>query len=820
MQAQWNALQAALLVPEYPSEQTVVEPYFLRMLMVFGDAKAGSADRAVACRDAFGCAHAHGCTDLLLQLPAGSVEKQHLSRVGLAQDPLTDRIRLKIAFEETDLAVYRRQRRRFLHEPQVDVALSSALGRVGFSNYNGLGQQVAVRTLLTSPDDSTVFINLPTGCGKTLAVHALSLFAYRQKVVLVIVPTTGLAIEQAVRAGEVLEAAGCDHGGSYVWIGGQEETERREIRERLRCGTQRILFCAPESAISGLRPSLFELAGKGLLGALVIDEAHLVGQWGAEFRPDFQLLAPLFHSLREHSSSGIRTLLMSATFNFAALEVLKEAFVPEGTQAIEINGSFLRPELDFNVLRTPAEEEHRQVVVDLLWRLPRPLILYTTTRADAQNWRDQLVEQGFRRLGLFHGETNTQERERLIGLWQDDHLDIMVATSAFGVGMDKRDVRSVLHAAVPENLDRFYQEAGRAGRDGNACWSWLVFYPGQIKVAEQISRARLISSEVGLDRWNTLLQSRRRSSDGCFSVSLSMLRRDLRRRSEGNAEWNVRTLLLMQRAGLIRLRYSPPEADYENTAVDDTDALQSDNYFDRIDVEILIDAHQSKDIWQRYVDPQRAREQQAMAEGFASLRQCLDDPDQSMCQLLEEFYRLDGVSPERSCGGCPGCRSQGRGPFTPTLGASFHVVGVVPPVMPKWMPESQLQRIRYRTESYRSVTPRALIHNWRRWMVTLLRSQEVQAVRASRALLDEIKKDAGFKALPFWCALEPFDTAGGWTELVLLMPDEVHLPTRGFEDTARLIVAPETLGDPYHPYRNWWECDSNSRDLVDFEREI
>lgn len=74
IQAQWNALQRALLVPEHQSEQTVVEPYFLRLLMVFGDAKAGSADRAVACRDAFGCAQAHGCTDLLLQLPAGSVE--------------------------------------------------------------------------------------------------------------------------------------------------------------------------------------------------------------------------------------------------------------------------------------------------------------------------------------------------------------------------------------------------------------------------------------------------------------------------------------------------------------------------------------------------------------------------------------------------------------------------------------------------------------------------------------------------------------------------------------------------------------------------
>lgn len=823
-QADWNALQRALLSPGETHDGTVVEPFFRRLLAVIRDSKAGYADRALACRDVFGCAQAHCVAHLALQLPTGSVSAEHLARAGLIQDPLTRQVRLDQTLEEPELAVYRRQRRRYLQQIPMDVALSGVLENAGFSRYNGRGQQAAVRTLLTSPADSTVIVNLPTGCGKTLAIQAMSLFAYRQKLVLVVVPTVGLAIEQAQRAGEVLKAAGSDHGGSYFWTGGQADEERKQIRERMLAGTQRLLFCAPESVITALRPVLFQLAQHGLLGAMVIDEAHLVDHWGAEFRPEFQLLAPLFHSLREHSSSTIRTLLMSATFSASTLELLKDSFVPDGSQAIEVNGSFLRPETNFNVRKTSGEQEHRNAVLEMLWRLPRPLILYTTTREDAENWWQTLIAQGFSRVGLFHGETDISSRKLLIDQWQGNALDIMVATSAFGVGMDKSDVRSVLHAAVPENMDRFYQEAGRGGRDGNACWSWLIFHPAQVVVAERLSKAKLISTGLGLARWKMLLQSRQRKGDSYFTISLTALHRDLQRHSEGNEDWNMRTLLLMQRAGLIRLCYAPPEAPlFEGAPIEEHTTLRSqyfEQYFNRIGVQILNDAHMSEDVWQQYVEPQRCREKQARAIGFASLRNWLNDPQRPLCRQLEEFYRPGSIAPERSCGGCPGCRAQGRGAFTPTLSTVFHLNGLPPISLPRWMPPSQVLRLRYRPETYRSVEPRVLLHNWRRWLAELLRSGQVQAIRASRPLLNELKQAAELKALPFWCALEPGDSAGHWIELVLLMPGENHLPSVGMDDPAQLIVAPETVADPLHPYRSWWECDPQSRILDEFVKDL
>lgn len=824
MQAQWNALQTALSADGLGfNGKALTQPFFIRLLMVFRDPKSGPADRASACRDALGCAMAHKISDPVLRLPEGTIDNARLKFAGLTQDAMTGYVRLAEVVDAEALAVYGHHIRRHLQTAPMDVSLRQRLKDERFSKYQGLGQQAAIRTVLTSPDNSTLIINLPTGSGKTLVIHALSLYATKQRLVLVVVPTVGLALEQASRAAEVLHKAGLCHGGVYALHGGQSEGEREQVLNRLKEGNQRILFCAPESAIGTLRPTLFRLAEQGQLEALIVDEAHIIDQWGAEFRPEFQLLAPLFCSLKECSPKGIRTVLLSATFSESTLQLLKDAFLLEGEQAIEVHGSFLRPELNFNVLKTPDANAHQDAVLEAVGRLPRPLVLYATKQKEAESWRSVLRDLGFARVGLFHGGTPTNQRDELIRQWADNELDIMVATSAFGVGMDKPGVRSVLHASVPESLDRFYQEAGRGGRDGYACWSWLIYYPEQLHLAKGLSQEKLISTGLGLERWKTLLKTQNPSGD-FFTVSRSALRRGVHRHSESNEKWNLQTLLLMQRTGLIRLFFpqpKPPQFEGEFTPENiQKQDMYFTEYYDRIGVQVQVGNHCTVEAWE-LVEQRRNQEKQTRAAGFARLTGWLKEPKQRLCVLLGNFYRPSGVVPEHSCGGCPGCRDLGRPAFTPTLGIAFELRGISLPQVPNWMPTSQLLRVRYRPESYARVTVKAILFVWHKWMMKSLQgTKRVQAVRASRAVLDEMYQTEALKPMPFWCSLEPQDQAGAWLELVLLMPGETHLPATEFDPPPRVIVAPEGTADPLMPNRNWWETCPGSRELESFVKEF
>lgn len=193
----------------------------------------------------------------------------------------------------------------------------------GFSHYSCPGQREAVRAAFLMPPGDTLMVNLPTGSGKSLVGQAPAL-VHRDAghLTLFVVPTVALAIDQE-RAMQALFTRGQPGTPKpLAWYGGLPEDQRAGIRQRLRQGTQRILFTSPEALTTSLLRVVSEVAEAGMLDYLVIDEAHLITQWGDEFRPTFQTLAGLRNNLLRLAPAGrrFRTLLLTATYTRETVE--------------------------------------------------------------------------------------------------------------------------------------------------------------------------------------------------------------------------------------------------------------------------------------------------------------------------------------------------------------------------------------------------------------------------------------------------------------------------------------------------------------------
>jgi ATP-dependent DNA helicase RecQ len=226
----------------------------------------------------------------------------------------------------------------------------------------------------------------------------------------------------------------------------------------------------------------------------------------------------------------------------------------DGNASFEFVCQRLRPEIQYYAHPFAFQQERDDAVIDALWHLPRPAILYVTEKAAAEWFASTLRSEGFRRLGCFHGDTRKRDRSDLLRRWKSNELDLMVATSAFGVGVDKPDVRAVVHACYPENLDRYYQEVGRGGRDGWSSVSLLLPAQPDRKVADGIS-VRLMSPELIQERWSAMFNSAEHREG--YTYALPMATRHTRlvgTRTYGeNIRWNKRLLLQLERADQLAL---------------------------------------------------------------------------------------------------------------------------------------------------------------------------------------------------------------------------------------------------------------------------
>ncbi len=540
--------------------------------------------------------------------------------------------------------------RRFQEEVVAEPYLSS----LGYMHWQSQAQKEATWLALNARPASTTLIALPTGSGKSLCFQILSRFG--SGLTVVVVPTVALAMDQWRSAKEVLKEIP-DLNPQY-FAADDSNLNPETVIGNVREGRTRLLFTSPEACVSGrLRYALDEAARRHQFENLVVDEAHIIESWGAYFRVDFQMLATLRRNWVESTDSLLRTYLLSATFTTRTREVLQRLFCTGGGEWREFVSQRLRPEMTYYSHKFRYSDARLQAVRECAWRLPRPAIIYTTEVAEAKRFAQFLRQEGFKRVGCFHGETPATERRSLLNKWRADNIDIMVATSAFGLGVDKPDVRAVVHACMPENLHRYYQEVGRGGRDGASSVCILIPTEKDIEVAKGLS-PRLLSEDIVQKRWESMWQDREAVSEDEYTWKLNTGSRRTallgQRTYNENVRWNKRLILQLLRAGKLEVLDVEYRKDEESG-----DSIE----WVTVKVRFSPTAH---DIGASIAE-QREQEMKAAAEGLKQMQNYLEG-QRAICKILRKLYDAR----HRVCGGCRACRQEAR-PYVSRVELEFDI---------------------------------------------------------------------------------------------------------------------------------------------------
>ena len=307
---------------------------------------------------------------------------------------------------------------------------------------------------------------LPTGGGKSLCYQVPALLG--EGVCLVISPLIALMQDQV----EALQARGIS--AAYI----NSTLPKYKVEQRwtdAEHGRYDLLYMAPER----LTTEVFRARAERLtVPLLAIDEAHCVSEWGHNFRPDYLEIPDARARL-----GAPPTLAVTATATPAVRRDITNLLdMPEAREVVR---GFDRPNIVWSVFRT---DNKRAKVHDVVHNVPGTGIVYTATRRGVRRWTQVLKQEGVRVAG-YHGGLSSEEREERQAEWTADDTRVMVATNAFGMGIDKPDVRFVVHTDLPSSIEAYYQEAGRAGRDGDRAHAVLLFREPDAETQEALIEA-------------------------------------------------------------------------------------------------------------------------------------------------------------------------------------------------------------------------------------------------------------------------------------------------------------------------------------------
>jgi ATP-dependent DNA helicase RecQ len=335
------------------------------------------------------------------------------------------------------------------------------------------GQEEAITAVLHGPDTLAV---MPTGSGKS-AIYQIAG---------ALIPGSTIVVSPliALQRDQVEAIAGMDAGRAALVNSALPASERTEALDEFAEGAAEFLFLAPEqfaneetfARVQASKPSLF-----------VVDEAHCISEWGHDFRPEYLRLGAVIEALGRP-----RVLALTATASQPVRqEIVKRLGMRE--PRIVVRG-FDRPNIRLAVEGFSDEEDKREALIAHVIDAPKPGIVYAATRKHAEELAAALVEHGVDAVA-YHAGMAAGERTRVQEAFMSDAAEVIVATTAFGMGVDKLNVRFVYHLDVSESVDAYYQEIGRAGRDGEPAEAILFYRPEDLNLRRFLAASGRVDAD-------------------------------------------------------------------------------------------------------------------------------------------------------------------------------------------------------------------------------------------------------------------------------------------------------------------------------------
>ena len=363
-----------------------------------------------------------------------------------------------------------------------DARITEVLSRWwGFDHLRPL-QFEAIKAALEGRDSLVV---MPTGGGKSLCYQLPPLVGESTDVV--ISPLVALMKDQV----DALEAIGYPAAALH---GGMSQEERADVRDRLAAGELRLLFAAPERLVN---TGLLDVLARVGVKRFAIDEAHCISHWGHDFRPEYRQLALLRDRF---PSASIHAFTATATPRVRD-DIARQLSLRDPATLV---GTFDRPNLVYRVV--PRTDRIAQTLAILGRHKGEASIVYCISRKETERLAERLAADGIL-AQPYHAGLDPRQRHKTQEAFARETIDVVVATVAFGMGIDRSDVRLVLHTSLPKSLEAYQQETGRAGRDGLAAECVLLYSSADVFSWESLVRKSAAESDLDPEEQERLIAS-------------------------------------------------------------------------------------------------------------------------------------------------------------------------------------------------------------------------------------------------------------------------------------------------------------------------